>query len=922
MTFLLLRSSDQLLLGVSWDGMEMVPGGETPAHIRATTDAAYLVVTFPPQHVSEESFDLNSPAAPLPASAALAGPSRLVVSLAQGTTIALTIEGILRALAERPIIATAGGSPGTALELPSRLTVAPTSPAPGTAVVCRHSATPLGVSGTTALWRTRLGRSDLPTDGHIGVVASSYNPDDPAYRLPLPSLQRSLIVGATQQTPAAASRLELSALGGTLDVVGTWETFEWEQHCVLGRDMKVRTLARGAVYPFGHKAQLLQLTTRTVDPDAANTAVLRTLQVLTITEPVRDAAADAAARRGFPFTRVEIITDVVSDFALPIPQPYPFGGKNLGAYFWPERINPATGKRDKVQFAVVCENPDGAVHFAVPLIFVVDLTSEGVDSLNDPDLTQHLAGVYGDNAVALPGSTINLLGAVADHADPVAEQVVDSYELHGMSVGGLSVIPDPGGGGYRAAVTTMMVSTPALRSLLDTDAPRPMRFANDYLSGAQTEVLLHIDPASTIDVNFTTVTDRSGALIAPRYVADAVSRTTGLVNLQARPPVPGDPINPKALFKPDATILGFSMSDLLTDLHAPPTITSTLITGTAPDVTMQWTGIKLASHEGFIANSGATLDLTVKSGPTAAKTTCTVNKFGLKFPPDNAVLGLTIATINYEQNNGQPPTLTTSGVQAQFLGDLKLLEKLQDAVDLGRAGQLIEVSRSQVAVHYTFAAPPISTGAFVMRNIAFTGTITVPFDGQPVTVTLSFASRANPFQLSVLMFGGSGYAELELDKSGLQRFDGALEFGALVAVDFVVARGEVHALGGVRFTLQPDRSVIITGYLRIGGCVEILGLVSVSIELIIALAYQSARNALVGRATLVITIDLTLWSDTMEIDSGEWVLAGEQSHRLQRLAAADSVAFDGLAQWRLYQRAFFDPQPISDQLRDGTAARR
>ncbi len=49
---------------------------------------------------------------------------------------------------------------------------------------------------------------------------------------------------------------------------------------------------------------------------------------------------------------------------------------------------------------------------------------------------------------------------------------------------------------------------------------------------------------------------------------------------------------------------------------------------------------------------------------------------------------------------------------------------------------------------------------------------------------------------------------------------------------------------------------------------------SVSVELCIALAYQPATNALVGRATLVLEIDLTLWSDSVELDSGAWVLAG------------------------------------------------
>jgi hypothetical protein len=141
-----------------------------------------------------------------------------------------------------------------------------------------------------------------------------------------------------------------------------------------------------------------------------------------------------------------------------------------------------------------------------------------------------------------------------------------------------------------------------------------------------------------------------------------------------------------------------------------------------------------------------------------------------------------------------------------------------------------------------------------------------------VAVSVGFASRAKPFALSVYAFGGGGYVEVRIDSTG-PTIEAALEFGALVSVNFLVATGEVHALGGARY-VQRASSVQLTAYLRIGGSVEVLGLVSVSIELVIQLSFDSARNRLVGRATLVIEIDLTLWSDSLEIDSGEWELVG------------------------------------------------
>jgi hypothetical protein len=180
-----------------------------------------------------------------------------------------------------------------------------------------------------------------------------------------------------------------------------------------------------------------------------------------------------------------------------------------------------------------------------------------------------------------------------------------------------------------------------------------------------------------------------------------------------------------------------------------------------------------------------------------------------------------------------------------------------------------------------------------------------------VSVSVGFASRANPFNLSVLALGGGGYVDLELSRDGLRRLEVSLEFGASVAVDFVVASGEAHVLGGIRFELLPDESVLLTGYLRIGGSLEVLGLVSVSVELVLSLGYQTTGNRLVGRATLVLEIDLTLFSESVELDSGEWEIAGGERDRDPSAPPEPPFAVPSaeeadpfVAAWQAHRRAF------------------
>jgi hypothetical protein len=198
----------------------------------------------------------------------------------------------------------------------------------------------------------------------------------------------------------------------------------------------------------------------------------------------------------------------------------------------------------------------------------------------------------------------------------------------------------------------------------------------------------------------------------------------------------------------------------------------------------------------------------------------------------------------------------------------------------------------------------VGCGVFALSNLAFHSEVDVPFDAEPVTVSIGFASRDKPFALSVLSFAGGGYIDIRITADGPQ-VEASLEFGAQLAVDFLVAAGEVHALGGVSY-VQSGSDVAIAGYLRLGGSLEILGLVSVSVELRIGLTYDTDGERLVGRATLVLEIDLTLWSDSVEIDSGEWVLQGGSTHgdRPRPQAVDAPVTAEELVAWQAYRAAF------------------
>ncbi|MFI9047295.1 hypothetical protein [Streptomyces sp. NPDC053427] len=780
----------------------------------------------------------------------------------------------------------------------------------GQEVTSVHPVLPLTVAGVSGLWRARL-VSNRPEPGTPvqdaslalraidKVTAKTPDPDfsNPQGSIPLGRVERTRIAENADEQPARASRLELSSLGGTLSAVGVWENFQWEHEAVLGRDVRVRTVTSGVLYPLGHRAKYVELSERIFEKTVGNAAVLRSKFVLTVTEPVRHPPPAGPAARAFPFGDVEITTLGYPDLTEAAWQDFEH---HIGVYFQPTMPGNGLDERVKpVAFPIRCATPDGEVRFELPLVFVADVSEPGFTSLTDPALAQHLSDkVYKQHSVTLPGIPIDLV-----RTPPRCDG--DVHEVHGITIEGSLHST-----GYRPALSALDVRLPALRTLLGKDELQKVSFTPEYLSqGATQNILLNIVPP--LDINFVGRADRSGGLVAPHIKTNALSRTLGPINLDALPAPGTGLIDPARLFPPDATLLGFALKDLVTDLKEAPTITSVPHPGGPPTVKMAWRRVKLKKSGAFQPPSDqSTLDLTVEASAAGTNTTCEVKDFALELPtPSKPLLKLQFASLTFTHESGGPPRIQVSGVKAEFLGELQLLQKLGEAVSLGGAEPYIDVTSTDLVAHYSLPLPSVPSGAFVMRDFTLNTAITVPFDRRPVSVAFGFASRQNPFTLAVLMFGGGGYLELEVDHSGLRRLEGALEFGAMLAVDFVVARGEVHAFGGVRFELAGSQ-VTITGYLRIGGCVEVLGLVSVSIELCITLAYQSATKALVGRATLVIEIDLTLWSDSVELDSGTWVLAGGGGADRALPAARDTD--EGLARWRAYQAAFV-PVSAGDQ---------
>ena len=134
-----------------------------------------------------------------------------------------------------------------------------------------------------------------------------------------------------------------------------------------------------------------------------------------------------------------------------------------------------------------------------------------------------------------------------------------------------------------------------------------------------------------------------------------------------------------------------------------------------------------------------------------------------------------------------------------------------------------------------------------------------------MSVYFNFCKRNEPFLLTVSALGGGGFFLIEVDAAGVKRLEASLEFGASLSIDFGVASGGVHVMAGIYFAYDSTKGAALTGYLRIGGNVEALGILTVSIELYLGLSYEFSSGKAVGKATLTIEVEVFLFSASVEI---------------------------------------------------------
>jgi hypothetical protein len=416
-----------------------------------------------------------------------------------------------------------------------------------------------------------------------------------------------------------------------------------------------------------------------------------------------------------------------------------------------------------------------------------------------------------------------------------------------------------------------------------------------------------------------------GGIAALGMSVSGLSRTSGLVggDLEAFRSGQFDPAKFLAPSLPGllpSKLLGFvNLADLVHSANvgegeaAPRIMTEVVRNGSGPPTvrsTVTWRPrVKADLHAGTLRTTlDTTLDLRstttieLAGGEPTSHVQGELRAFALEFA--NQALIVRFTRLAFVSQSGTSPSLDLKVADVEFGGDLRFLNALRPYLPSPAAGPRVAVTAGAIEASYTLAIPTLSTGMFLLQNLALSAAVTVPLDGQPVQARFAVSSRDDPFLVTVSLFGGGGFIELKVVRDQVVGLEAQLEFGAATALNLGIASASVAVTVGVYIRLDNNRAKL-SGLFRAVGELDVLGLVNVSVELYLELGYRDGPEGpeAYGFAMVTIRVRVMFFSQSVTFTLERSFAVGDERRRV-RLSPTFDKTFPAQDPWRQRCAAF------------------
>lgn len=247
--------------------------------------------------------------------------------------------------------------------------------------------------------------------------------------------------------------------------------------------------------------------------------------------------------------------------------------------------------------------------------------------------------------------------------------------------------------------------------------------------------------------------------------------------------------------------------------------------------------------------------------------TAELKDFTLHLVPQARFLkvGFQEAIVNVEPGKAPKISVKLGGVELE--GSLSFLKKLQDFLSPD-TGPFLELPGDFIKAGFRFSIPAVTLGGLNLSQLGLEIATKLPFNGDPMEAVFQLCSRRRPFLVSVGILGGGGFFGLGVTPRGLKYLEGAIEFGGVLQIDVAgIVHGDAYILAGIYFYASGFETKL-SGYVRAGGCLRILGLVTVTLEIYLGLGYERRGGTCyaVGVAQVSVEVEILFFSETVSFE--------------------------------------------------------
>ena len=300
------------------------------------------------------------------------------------------------------------------------------------------------------------------------------------------------------------------------------------------------------------------------------------------------------------------------------------------------------------------------------------------------------------------------------------------------------------------------------------------------------------------------------------------------------------------------------------------------------------------------------VEVTRSPGVVSTEILAEISNFDLNLVGDRdaALMKLSFQRIGFRCGSSGKPEVDVVFGELQFCGVLGFVDTLRSLIPFDGFSDppSVSIGPDGATAGFDLALPNVGVGVFSLENISLGADARIPFLGDAVTMGFHFCAKESPFRLTVICIGGGGWVALRASPKGMVALEMGLEAAASLSVDLGVASGSVSVSIGVYLRLEDDGGSL-TGYFRIRGEVNVLGLVSACITLELALDYEFKTGKLVGRASLAVEVDVLCFSASVEITCERKLAGSSGDPTMREIMPPDPVSHTN-GDWTQYCNAF------------------